>query len=276
MSTASPPAPALAGATLRPAALEAEFRARELAEDARTASVVASGYTLLLLTFVRSDVLLVGWTPTLGWLLAVRALHLGASAAMVVGMRRTRSPATLDRLALAWALSTSALNLAVLSTRAPTHHLPILLGVLMVAGYWTLLPNRFAFQGAAAFVAVAVEGVVLAAFRAPLPGTSLTLVGGGLGSAFLGGAFVSWRLHGARRRAFLELQRSEAAREELARALAEIRTLRGLVPICAACKAMRGPDGRWHELEEVLSRQTEAEFTHGICDRCVEKLYPVR
>ncbi len=276
MNAAPAPVPALAGATLTPVRLEEEFRARTLAEDAPTAAVLVGGISLFLLAFVAGDLRFLSGAPALAWVLAARALHLGASAALVRAMLRATRPATLDRLALAWALTTVALDLVVNTTRPPEHHLTLMLGAVMVAGYWTLLPNRFALQGISASAAVVGQAVVLAGYRAPLPTTSLALVFAALASAFLGGAWVSWRLHRARRTAFLDLKGAEAARDALARALAEARTLRGLIPICAACKAMKAPDGSWHELEEVLSQRTEAEFTHGLCDRCVDKLYPVR
>jgi DNA-binding response OmpR family regulator len=75
-----------------------------------------------------------------------------------------------------------------------------------------------------------------------------------------------------------ERQRVEAEREQLIgqlqEALANIKTLRGLVPICAACKKIRDDSGYWNQLESYLHTHTEAEFSHGICPECVRRLYP--
>jgi PAS domain-containing protein len=60
----------------------------------------------------------------------------------------------------------------------------------------------------------------------------------------------------------------------LQQAMAEIRTLSGLIPICANCKKIRDDDGFWHQVEEYISRHSLAEFSHGICPECVRKLYP--
>lgn len=60
---------------------------------------------------------------------------------------------------------------------------------------------------------------------------------------------------------------------ELQRALSEIKTLRGLIPMCASCKSIRDDDGYWQRLEAFLVEHTEAEFTHGICNDCGVKLY---
>jgi hypothetical protein len=53
-------------------------------------------------------------------------------------------------------------------------------------------------------------------------------------------------------------------------ALAEIKTLSGLLPICAWCKRIRDDDGHWTQLEAFVKDRTEAEFTHGICPECTE------
>jgi hypothetical protein len=50
-------------------------------------------------------------------------------------------------------------------------------------------------------------------------------------------------------------------------------TLRGLIPICASCKKVRDDEGAWHPVEDYVHRHSEAEFTHGICPECVNRLY---
>lgn len=57
-------------------------------------------------------------------------------------------------------------------------------------------------------------------------------------------------------------------------ALASVRTLRGLLPICANCKQIRDDEGYWHRVEHYVQRHTHAEFSHGICPECARKLYP--
>ena len=69
----------------------------------------------------------------------------------------------------------------------------------------------------------------------------------------------------------LELRRSN---EELQQALKEVKVLRGLIPICASCKKIRNDGGFWQQLEEYLGEHSEAEFSHGLCQPCIKKLYP--
>jgi DNA-binding response OmpR family regulator len=73
----------------------------------------------------------------------------------------------------------------------------------------------------------------------------------------------------------VETQDALAAKvEELRRALDQIKTLRGIVPICAGCKKIRDDRGYWNQVEVYVRDHTEAEFSHGICPDCVTKLYP--
>ena len=62
--------------------------------------------------------------------------------------------------------------------------------------------------------------------------------------------------------------------EELQRALREVKVLRGLIPICASCKKIRNDGGFWQQLEEYIGEHSEAEFSHGLCQPCLKKLYP--
>jgi GAF domain-containing protein len=71
--------------------------------------------------------------------------------------------------------------------------------------------------------------------------------------------------------ALLELRRVSA---RMAEALEKIRTLHGLLPICAWCKRIRDDKGYWSRVEAYLHEHTGAEFTHSICPDCLEKQRP--
>ena len=53
-----------------------------------------------------------------------------------------------------------------------------------------------------------------------------------------------------------------------------IKTLEGLLPICANCKNIRDDDGYWQQVEVYIRNNSEAEFSHSICPTCARKLYP--
>lgn len=70
----------------------------------------------------------------------------------------------------------------------------------------------------------------------------------------------------------------EAEREQLItdlqETLQEVRTLSGLLPICAWCKKLRDDEGYWKSVEDYIGERTKAEFTHGICPECTNKYFP--
>jgi PAS domain S-box-containing protein len=71
---------------------------------------------------------------------------------------------------------------------------------------------------------------------------------------------------------------AEAEREgliaELRQALAKVKRLSGLIPICSSCKSIRNDQGYWERLEAYLKEHSEADFSHGICPACARRLYP--
>ncbi|HQH56763.1 MAG TPA: PAS domain-containing protein [Candidatus Marinimicrobia bacterium] len=75
-----------------------------------------------------------------------------------------------------------------------------------------------------------------------------------------------------------EIKQAEEQREkiiaELQEALDKIKTLKGLIPICASCKKIRDDQGYWNSVESYIKDHAEVEFTHGICPDCMKKLYP--
>ena len=70
----------------------------------------------------------------------------------------------------------------------------------------------------------------------------------------------------------------EAEREDLIRTLREalhsVKTLSGLLPICANCKKIRDDRGYWHQVEVYIHDHSEADFSHSLCPECAKKLYP--
>lgn len=74
-----------------------------------------------------------------------------------------------------------------------------------------------------------------------------------------------------------ELRRAERERErlihELRHMLAQVKTLRGLLPICASCKKIRNDKGYWEAVEVYVGTHSEVEFTHGICPDCERRFY---
>ncbi|MFH0823678.1 MAG: response regulator, partial [Pseudomonadota bacterium] len=85
-------------------------------------------------------------------------------------------------------------------------------------------------------------------------------------------------LNGQLHREIQERKRAEEEKERLIGrlqgALAEVKRLSGLLPICASCKKIRDDKGYWRQIEAYIRDHSEADFSHSICPECAKRLYP--
>jgi len=72
----------------------------------------------------------------------------------------------------------------------------------------------------------------------------------------------------------IEIEERKKTEESLREALSRIKTLSGLLPICASCKKIRDDDGTWVHIESYIRNNSNADFTHGVCPDCAVKIYP--
>jgi hypothetical protein len=61
--------------------------------------------------------------------------------------------------------------------------------------------------------------------------------------------------------------------KQLVESMAQVRVLRGLLPICASCKKVRDDKGYWQQIESYIRDHSEADFSHSICPDCMKRLY---
>lgn len=82
---------------------------------------------------------------------------------------------------------------------------------------------------------------------------------------------LAWGLESSRRHWYSRLKEEK---EALSTALAQVKTLRGLLPVCASCKRVRDDQGYWTMLDEYLQDHAGLDITHGLCPDCSKALYP--
>jgi ligand-binding sensor domain-containing protein len=87
--------------------------------------------------------------------------------------------------------------------------------------------------------------------------------------AALGALFGAYRW-----RVSLHVQREADLMARVQAAVAQIKTLSGLLPICASCKKIRDDGGYWNQIEVYIHQHSDADFSHSICPECMQKLYP--
>jgi K+-sensing histidine kinase KdpD len=89
--------------------------------------------------------------------------------------------------------------------------------------------------------------------------------------SFLAFALLVASIEKQRQSAVISLEQSN---RKLQNALAEVKTLRGILPICSYCKQIRAEDGKWTQMERYIHDHTHANFSHGMCPECYKKHFP--
>jgi MFS family permease len=141
-------------------------------------------------------------------------------------------------------------------------------GLALVASAWLVFGQTFGwyvpqpFQGAPGwpeFLTLAVI-LILAAFATDLLATNMR-------------KSLAVAHEEIERRKKVEEEREKLV-ASLKKALGEIKTLNGLIPMCANCKKIRDDKGYWQSVERYIGEHSDASFSHGICPECLKKLYP--
>lgn len=144
--------------------------------------------------------------------------------------------------------------------------------MLMLLYVQLSLPIRFILSFMAALYGVGIT--VLTRWIMGTPTESLVILFVLLMLPFVAGTVTAMRLAIMNRRQYALVAQTEATNLELQKALAEIKQLSGMLPICASCKNIRNDDGYWQQIEVYIGQHSDAKFTHGICPDCVKRLYP--
>ncbi|MBM4072806.1 MAG: hypothetical protein FJ271_28345 [Planctomycetes bacterium] len=247
---------------------EAEYRQRLFPHARRQANLIGWLTLLPTLLFALSDYQLFGFGPTFFVLAAVRLAAVAATLAALVLLRRISSMEIMERGLLLWGLLQVSVLLFVNFTRPPGYLSHAVWDVLVVVLTYVALPIRLSYQTVPAVLMSIGNIAIVLLVKSPAQEMTTTVVIVANVFANLLGFIISHGLQCWRRRQFVTLQEERQLRLALEIALAEIRTLRGIVPICAYCKRIRDEEGAWHQVETYIRDRTHADFTHGICPQC--------
>ena len=251
---------------------EDQYRRQRLPHDVRVAGIVI-GAAQLSHVLLLNDWALFGPTPTFWSLLAVRA-GFGLLSGMA-WMHLSRNPAAgkFDLTLLVWCLALGALTSFVATTRPPGVGITTMLGVLIVTIFYTFVPLPLRWQMVAA-IALSTASILYATRVAPaageIPLRTLVII---LVIVNVVGIGASRDVQAWRRLSFGGLLAERNLRADLEKALSEVRTLRGLLPICSHCKKIRNESGDWEKVEAYIRQRSDASFSHGICPECMQNHY---
>jgi hypothetical protein len=259
---------------LEPPAAEAEFRAATQAADRRVAIGLAIVSMVFIVATVPATFALRDDPARLHLVWGIRVVAFGAAAATFGLLRRTTSARSYDQIITAWIATWIGAIIAENALLPATISGFIAWDVFITVAVYAAIPLGLSRQAALATFLSVGDLIVLSQFKTLSPSLSLVDIALAFTSANIVGAFVSRERHVLRRRTFTSLRSETQARSALERALQEVRTLQGIIPICAHCKNVRTDAGEWQQVEAYVRAHSDAKFSHGICPSCMAKHYP--
>ncbi len=257
----------------RSSGLEGDFRAHHAEADARLAAaivVVAQGSHLLLI----NDYRLFGWTDTFWQLAAVRGAVLAISIAMFLRLLRRPGPLTVQRLLLGLCGLLVGLSLFAMATRPPGFQGHVFGAMAITLVSYALIPLPLRLQALAGWGNAAATLLIVGWLYPTVSVGGVISLAIALVALNLLGGLVSRYLQVMRREQFGALRREIGLRLGLEDAMREVRTLRGILPICRECQRVRGDAGEWQDLERYVAQQTDADFSNSVCPECLSRHYP--
>lgn len=255
----------------RSPSLEDAFRRRYLADDIAMASACLLVPVVGGIIFIFFDIRVFGMNRQYYLLLGLRLISFLVALALWLRLRRCTTPAAFDRVVVLMCLLGTTMSLYVNSTRPPGFIGHAMLNLMLVGLIYSVVPLPLLWQSVAlvlfsiAYVAISPDHNIS---NGLLRTTGIFAIAFAITNVL--GIATSWRLHQRRRLAFAAMLRETEVRERLEQALAEVRTLHGLLNICAWCKRVRDDKKGWQSVEAFVQAHTHAYFSHGICPLCME------
>ena len=250
---------------------EAQYRQYELRANRRQARLMLIIVMAGIPFFTLSDYILFGITTKFALLLAVRLAIILSSLALSGALKKDLRLRQFEIIGLGYLLGLSGGILYIQASRPPGYNAYAALSVLAICAFYMASPLPLKVQAIPALLLSLGTVLLLFNSHSPLDKLSSIAVIYGVACANLIGAIVSIQSRYWKRHEFVALLRETRLRQQLGRAMEEIRTLRGTIPICSYCKNVKNAPGEWQQIEAFLTTHTHAIFSHGICPQCYEK-----
>lgn len=253
---------------------EKNYRIQELPESIKLVHAFIGIVVAAFLAFLWNDYRFFGFSAMLGWMLALRGTVILATLLALWLIRYDMSPFKFDCIAIAFTMWTKIAMLIMIATR-PANFVGYSVVTVMsiVLTYW-IVPLPLIWRAITAWfmtIGVLIIGFWINPWPDPSTATAITLAL--LVTNVLGGEMCReqqiWR-----RRQFLALWQQQELSASLERALGEIKTLRGILPICMHCKRISNDLGQWEQIENYVREHSHVEFSHGLCPECARNHYP--
>jgi hypothetical protein len=268
-------------ARLHPASGLLEDRDVELADrrsvrhdEVQQGTFALSVAGVMVLLFLVNDWRLYAGTGRFTVLLVLRLVTVAATGIAIAALRGEPTARRIDRATAGYLVVLAAMMAAMSALRPSDSTSPHFVNAFLVVMFFVGCPGpaRNAAWGA---VTLGLGAVVLV-FIHGVPEDRLAQLA--IPTILVSGGLVGWYgsrgVQRTRRELFVALLEQRQANARLTEARVEIRTLRGIIPICGHCKRIRDDGGYWFQLEEFISARSDALFSHGICPDCTREHFP--
>jgi hypothetical protein len=253
---------------------EAAYRNWVQRDDTRRIRFTISITIPTLLIFLVTDYHFFGNSAHFYWLVGARLFFAIASLAVMLRLDRDLEAPQLDRLVLGWDIMAAILVVYIASTRPASFTQHAVINVLTILLTYVLVPLPVLLQAIPAGI-LSLGLLVLGVFVQPWPDEPVALnVVMSILIANVIGVITSRELNRWKRRQFRALSRETDLRKNLEHALAELKTLRGILPICTHCQRVWNDQGAWEQMETYVRDHTHVEFSHGLCPTCARQHHP--
>ncbi len=229
----------------------------------------------VVLTFTISDLALQALDPErVASIMTLRLVVLAIVTVIVLRLHREQDPARFRRgvIAVAWIMVSFALAAHFLRRTTPIT--PLFFELLGILAFFMAVPSLWRAL-VPALVTFAAGRFLLLVFRdTGLASAEALAIGSALLVATTMGILIGRGREAAARREDGLVAGEQEARAALERTIAELRVLRGILPICSHCRKVRDEVGAWADLESYVRRHSDTDFSHGLCPQCAHQHYP--
>ncbi len=248
--------------------LEQEYRLSRLSSDWRQVRFFAATALPFLLLFSLNDILGQGWIPAIYGITTVRCVWAIASIVLIALGSRSKSLATLDTLTTAYMFSAAAMGLYISQNRPVDSTETYVTGVIILFAMYNLFPITLRYRCFAALFFSIGSLLIFFTYTEPVFAASNFAIPMAFVFSNVFAFFCAQQYGRIRRTQYLRMLEEHETVAELEKTLANLKTLTGLIPICAWCNKIRDDKGYWNDIEEYVSSHSEAELSLGTCIEC--------
>lgn len=225
---------------------------------------------VMLLLFLINDLLNMSEASEIASLVMVRVAALCLGSALFAIVYGAAHSWAIDAMTTLLMISICTMTVFINSTRPADYFGHYALDIVFILSLYVLLPTPLRYKAAAALLFSFLQFVLFVGWKEVDYDLAYMAIPVSLIQANIIGVIFSIQFGRYRRMNFSLMLRDKKEQARLKEALDNVKTLSGMLPICASCKKIRDDQGYWADVEKYMSDRVEVSFTHGLCPTCFD------